>query len=211
MGKCLFMRKGSVHTVPGSRLPDGYTELVYIQNSGTQLIDTEYVPSGETTVEITFRCEKIAGGEAENYPVYGSANGYNQNAFELWSLSKGFCTYGSQDYKSNFGLTAGVKYTSIQSKNVLTINGNTFTFTKQTFSTPYNLLLFATHRDNGIIISADDAKLKIYSCKIYANDTLIRDYVPCITASGEVGLYDLVGKQVYGNAGTGVFIGSEVE
>lgn len=211
MGKCLFMRKGSVHTVPGSRLPSGYTELVYIQNSGTQLIDTGYVPSGETTVEITFKCEKIAGGEAENYPVYGSANGYNKNAFELWSLAKGFCTYGSQDYKSNFGLTAGVKYTSIQSKNVLTINGNTFTFTKQTFSTPYNLLLFATHRDNGIIISADDAKLKIYSCKIYDNDTLIRDFVPCINASGNVGLYDLVGKQFYGNAGTGVFIGSEVE
>lgn len=211
MGKCLFMRKGSVHTVPGSRLPSGYTELVYIQNSGTQLIDTGYVPSGETTVEITFKCEKIAGGDAENYPVYGSANGYNQNAFELWSLAKGFCTYGSQDYKSNFGLTAGVKYTSIQSKNVLTINGNTFTFTKQTFSTPYNLLLFATHRDNGIIISADDAKLKIYSCKIYDNDTLIRDYIPCINASGEVGLYDLVGKQFYGNAGTGAFVGSEVE
>ena len=210
MGKCLFMRKGSVHTVPGSRLPSGYTELVYIQNSGTQLIDTGYVPSGETTVEITFKCEKIAAGDAENYPVYGSANGYNQNAFELWSLAKGFCTYGSQDYKSNFGLTAGVKYTSIQSKNVLTINGNTFTFTKQTFSTPYNLLLFATHRDNGIIISADDAKLKIYSCKIYDNDTLIRDFVPCIKDDGEVGLYDLVGKQFYGNAGTGVFTGSEV-
>ena len=211
MGKCLFMRKGSVHTVPVSHLPSGYTELVYIQNSGTQLIDTGYVPSGETTVEITFRCEKIAGGEAENYPVYGSANGYNKNAFELWSLAKGVCTYGSQDYKSDFGLTAGVKYTSIQSKNVLTINGNTFTFTKQTFSTPYNLLLFATHRDNGIIISADDAKLKIYSCKLYDNDTLIRDFVPCIKDDGEVGLYDLVGKQFYGNAGTGVFIGSEVE
>ena len=211
MGKCLFMRKGSVHTVPGSRLPSGYTELVYIQNSGTQLIDTGYVPSGETTVEITFKCEKIAGGEAENYPVYGSANGYNQNAFELWSLAKGFCTYGSQDYKSNFGLTAGVKYTSIQSKNVLTINGNTFTFTKQTFSTSYNLLLFATHRDNGIIISADDAKLKIYSCRIYDDGTLVRDFVPCINASGEIGLFDLVNRQFYGNAGTGTFTGSEVE
>lgn len=210
MGRCLFMRKGSVHTVPGSRLPDGYTELVYIQNSGTQLIDTEYVPSGETTVEITFRCEKIDETLSGYYPVYGSANAYNQNAFELWGVGKGFCTYGTQDYKSDFGLTAGVKYTSIQSKNVLTINGNTFTFMKQTFNTPYNLLLFATHRDYGIIISADDAKLKIYSCKIYDNGNLVRDYIPCINASGEVGLYDLVGKQFYGNAGTGTFTGSEV-
>ena len=52
--------------------------------------------------------------------------------------------------------------------------------------------------------------MNLYSCQIYDNGTLVRDFVPCINGSGEVGLYDLVGKQFYGNAGTGVFTGSEV-
>ena len=58
MGKCLFMRKGSVHTVPGSRLPYGYTELTYIQSSGTQYIDTGVKAKNDTKViadcEITY-------------------------------------------------------------------------------------------------------------------------------------------------------------
>ena len=51
---------------------------------------------------------------------------------------------------------------------------------------------------------------KLYSCQIYDNGTLVRDYVPCMTADGEVGLYDVVTRMFFGNAGTGVFIGKEM-
>ena len=54
MGKVMFMRKGEVHTIPGSRLPYGYTELVYIQSSGTQYIDTGLKPTSTMRVEIEF-------------------------------------------------------------------------------------------------------------------------------------------------------------
>ena len=50
MGKCLFMRKGDTHTPPGSILPSGYTELAYIQSSGTQ-----YVDSGITINSTTYK------------------------------------------------------------------------------------------------------------------------------------------------------------
>ena len=52
--------------------------------------------------------------------------------------------------------------------------------------------------------------MALYYCRIFDGDTLLRDYIPCINASGAVGLYDLVGRQFYGNAGTGAFTGSEV-
>lgn len=45
----------------------------------------------------------------------------------------------------------------------------------------------------------------MYSCKIYDNETLVRNFVPCKNASGAVGLYDTVGAQFYANAGTGTF------
>lgn len=45
----------------------------------------------------------------------------------------------------------------------------------------------------------------MYSCKIYDNETLVRNFVPCKNASGAVGLYDTVEGQFYANAGTGTF------
>jgi hypothetical protein len=45
----------------------------------------------------------------------------------------------------------------------------------------------------------------MYSCQIYDNGTLIRDYVPCITPDNEAGLYDLVNGAFYANMGSGAF------
>ena len=44
--------------------------------------------------------------------------------------------------------------------------------------------------------------------QIYDNDILVRDFVPCINAEGEYGLYDFVNSQFYGNVGTGSFTGA---
>ena len=46
----------------------------------------------------------------------------------------------------------------------------------------------------------------MYSAKIYIDNNLVRDYVPCVSPSGKVGLYDKVTKRFYGNNGTGNFI-----
>ena len=48
--------------------------------------------------------------------------------------------------------------------------------------------------------------MKLYSMKIYDNDgNLVRNFVPCRNSYGEVGLYDWVTNQFYGNAGSGEF------
>ena len=62
-----------------------------------------------------------------------------------------------------------------------------------------NLLLF---NDSA---SSDNVSIKVYYLKIYDGETLVRDYVPYITKSGECGLYDLVTKQFYENDGDGTF------
>ena len=55
------------------------------------------------------------------------------------------------------------------------------------------------------------ASMKLYSCKIYNADTLVRDFIPCKNPSGTVGLYDTVNGTYYGNSGTGVFTaGAEI-
>ena len=46
---------------------------------------------------------------------------------------------------------------------------------------------------------------RIYACKIYDNDKLVRDYLPCLNNDGEAGLFDKVQNKFYGNVGGGVF------
>jgi hypothetical protein len=49
------------------------------------------------------------------------------------------------------------------------------------------------------------ASAKVYYCKIWDGDTLIRDFQPVVNDDGEIGLYDVVNAQFYGNIGTGTF------
>ena len=200
---------GEFYTTPTAAgavaLPTGYTQVEYIQSSGTQYIDTNFKPNGETTVNIAFQTSSAPDNLNDTLPVYGTATDYNSNAFEFWTLSGGFATYGSQDYKSNLGITTGKKHTVSQAKNVLTVDGTSYTFTKQTFTAPYSLLLFATHRSGGIKICASAANLKIYSCEIYNNGTLVRNFIPAKNSSGTIGLYDIVNDVFYTNAGSGTF------
>ena len=38
---------------------------------------------------------------------------------------------------------------------------------------------------------------KVYACKIFDGDSLVRDYIPCKNPEGTVGLYDLIGGEFY--------------
>ena len=38
---------------------------------------------------------------------------------------------------------------------------------------------------------------KLYGCKIYDNDKIVRDFIPCKNSSGVIGLYDTVNSQFY--------------
>ncbi len=50
-------------------------------------------------------------------------------------------------------------------------------------------------------------KGKIYACKIWSRDVLVRDFVPVRRAlTGEVGFLDRVSGRFFGNSGTGSFV-----
>ena len=57
-------------------------------------------------------------------------------------------------------------------------------------------------------MTANDAggNVRIYSCQLYDNGTLVRDFVPCVNPYGEVGLYDKVTGGFFGNGGSGNLI-----
>lgn len=76
--------------------------------------------------------------------------------------------------------------------------------TAQTFNATYPAYLFGINR--GGVFTEPCAKLKIYGCKIWNGTTLVRNFVPCVNASGTAGMYDVINNQFYTNAGTGDFL-----
>lgn len=200
----------------GSRLPSGYTQLEYIQSSGTQYIDTGVVPNGKSRIVMDcaptstastycFYCSRSVASDAasDSNTMFFISNSYRRDYYGVSSNTSG-C------YEAN-------KRFTVDNNQGALIIGDTYAITN-TVSTavskmPWILLASAISSGNGIDASSlgNYASLKLYSCEIYGGSTLVRDFIPCKNPAGAVGLYDTVNGTFYGNSGTGVFTaGAEI-
>lgn len=189
----------------GGRLPEGYTELEYIQSSGTQYIDTGFKPNQDTRVVINVTDVSASSGIAS---LFGGRTANGVSSFSMWAFSSVVRT----DYGANI-LKTTQPYATVQSidknKNITILNGTEYTQTYSTFQAGVSLTLFAVN-DGEIGVDTRMVSMCLYSCQIYDNGTLIRDYVPAKNSSGIVGLYDVVNGVFYTNAGTGEFAAGPV-
>ena len=192
-------------------LPDGYTQVDYIESSGTQYIDTGFIPNFNTEVELEFLHQQPNSSGF----IYGSriANNNNCHAFILFS--------GAKDYYPQFSNNASVvhlsntypelalvntKYKVKNGKNGFYVNNIQIkNYDGQTsLNSIYPLYIFGLNEAGNL--ETRTAKARIYYFKIYDNDILVRDFIPCYRNSdNEVGLYDIVNNVFYTNQGTGVF------
>lgn len=179
-------------------LPSGYTKLDYIESSGTQYINTGFKPNQNTRCVIDI--ENLSSAQAS---FFGARANQTAASFTYFSLTAttGRSDYGSSKQSMSFTNTVG-RYTVDQNKNVCTANGVTATGTANTFQLTNNLYLMAVNQADAAI---QNAKLKLYSAKIYDNGTLVRDFIPCKNANGTLGLWDNVNSVFYANAGKGTF------
>lgn len=186
-------------TKPASRLPEDYTEVQYIQSSGTQYVDTGFKPNQDSRVLI-----KLSTSETGSHTVFGADLGWTDDGF---ALGVGFTHYGKETGTIS-GLNNGSPHEVSFNKNIISMDGSpVLTMGVSTFSVPQNLVLFANNRAEGI---QEKTTMVLYYCRIYDGNTIIRDYIPCKNAGGAVGLYDLIGQKFYGNAGTGSFTAGPV-
>lgn len=182
-----------------SRLPEGYTEVEYIQSSGTQYVDTGFKPNQDTRVVIDLQVSESHSGEGH----LCSARSTSSGAF--WIL-----LYNNSKYTTRYGTQAGTalpitdrnRHVFDKNKNVTSVDGETVQNNYETFSVSANLPIFCrlTGTTADAFLSA-----KLYSCQVYDNGVLVRDFIPCKNASGVAGLYDTVNGKFYGNAGSGSF------
>lgn len=187
--------------VPAPKLPSGYTELEYIQSSGTQYIDTGFKPNQDTRVVTKF---DMIQTDTTWRKLWGSASGTYDLDFALWND-------GTTKLQSYYGTKTNntVPITSMSlnvdaNKNIWKYSGETITFDKNNFTCAYSMYVFNVNKDDHPEYLP--GMMKLYLFKIYDNDVLVRDFIPCKNPSGTVGLYDSVNNQFYQNAGSGTFI-----
>lgn len=198
------------------QIPESEFEFgTYIESSGTQYINTGYIPSDAGgKIEAKFNMTSISSD------AYGYIYGVEKNASPYYALlarvKSGTLDLASYTTAANSfpGLTAGTDYTITQTwvrnsntsvtntaKLNNTTNNNSVSSTSEIiYQAP--LYLFAANISNS---ASRTASMKLYYLKIYdSSNTLVRDYVPA-RRNNQIGLYDKVGKKFYLNVGSGTF------
>lgn len=197
---------------PRATLPEGYTQLEYIQSTGTQYINTGFKPANTTKVVADFEMTANSGSHQMIFGERPNSQGSAKGQYVL-----GYAGHKSPAvWRSDFGTSQvsfassigwGGRMTAIKDGNVCTLGSSSVTNTTSTFTASYALTLFAGNTGGEM---GSYTSVKLYSCQIYDNGTLIRNFIPCKNASGAVGLYDIVGAEFYANAGSGTFAAGPV-
>ena len=185
---------------PVNPLPEGYTQLEYIQSSGAQYINTGVLVSEKIGLLFEYQ---------QNPETVGCICGCDQG----WTNSgiiivNNIISFGSTTSESALGLNDGVKHQISLQSGVFKKDGVVIFTGSGVFTSSVPFCIFTLNR-NGM--PQEYSSVTMWSFKIYNADECVRNYMPCKNPSGEIGMYDLVNNQFYKNAGTGEFIaGPEV-
>ena len=190
-----------------------YEQLEYIEGTITgsagSYIDTGIKPTQNTKVEVRFSVNELG----TNQCVIGgrnSSSGGQRNSFSIWGNVTNKIRFDYQSspvlYPSTSAtISANTIYTVIKDReknyvNSVQQNSNDIT----AFTCNYSMLLFAVN--SGVSGTQSCLSGKIYYCKIWDNDILVRDFIPVKRVSDNtIGIYDRVSGTFFTNSGTGDF------
>lgn len=190
-----------------SQLPIEYQEVEYIQSSGTQYIDTGFMPNQDTRVV----CDIDYTLTSATAWLFGARTSNEVKTYNVLTYSSKYRSdYNNKTIDCISHVNPTGRFVLDKNKNITYFDNVVgVSMTYAAFQCDYTLYLFANNHAGA---AASHGTFKLYSCQIYDNGTLVRDFVPCYRKSDNVaGLYDLVNNVFYNNVGSGVFaVGSNV-
>lgn len=192
------MESGSTPPTPPSRLPSGYTEVEYIENTSMAYIDSGvYLDTSNFEVG----CEVV-----NTYCLWGYC--HEMVASGTW-LSIECASYGNTafygKYDSSYMVDMSSYMTSsgntfVYTQSGVTVNGTTISksLTMGSDSIANKSLLFFAAYDFNSNSAEFKTTCKFKSFYVKNNGTLVRDFVPALRDSdSKYGLYDLVTNTFY--------------
>lgn len=180
-------------------VPDGYTILEYIEATGSQYLDTGFVPNIKTSFVAELSIPSGIGNKnlfcaSTNFVLNSMSD--NQLEWKIGNSSWNNITTPSP-VTDKFKVEYSVESIKFNDEIIATPNIDSL-------SNDYSMWLF--YRVGGSSNTLGFGKL--YSLKIYDNGVLARDFIPVKNMdSGTYGLYDKVNKQFYASASSTGFTG----
>ena len=179
-------------------------EDAYLESTGTQAINSGYYIHGKTKIEIDFQLTAIVA-QCRLFGQYGNNCGncaviYLGDDVNNFKIGYGNNTFSGVYLAANNLARNTIVYDGPRNKAHLVQNG----------VTNATATLTAAHEGQGtwpmaIFAESDNvwgntfknwAKMKLYSLKVYEDDALVREYVPCLE-EGVAGLYETVEQKFY--------------
>lgn len=184
-------------------LPNGFTQLQYIQSTGTQYIKLEN-PYSWNSWKIEGRGE-FTRLTSDRQHLFGNDSG----SYEI--DNNGTCTYNGVT-KTLYGLIHTLTYehrkitNTSRYRKTYTLDGELWTGFESTWNANSCISFFKHHYAVNEVWSRP-AYAKLYYAKLYQDDVLIHDFLPAKRNSDNiVGLYDIITNTFYTNNGTGTFL-----
>lgn len=213
LGVCLVSLALSAHVVSAGTLPKGTKFVEYIESSGTQWINTWFSPTNKNVrIEVTYRFVSLPTGTDRKYVFGESYTIDNTNVRLQYSVGVDcFIGFGNKH-------VAGVPFDSydtdtthtiVCSNGVFSLDGQTLAeadlsdASLSTTDTNHPVYLFGLNVGGAANYLSS---IRLYSCKIWSQGKLVRDFIPVSLTNGTtVCLYNAVRGDFYNNAGTGSF------
>ena len=196
-----------------ARLPEEYQEVSCLACDGGQYIDSGYYPNTiKTKVEIGI----MSNSKDVTQGVFGARNNTlaaDDTSCNMFALAAGNLRldWVNGDVSTTFAFAVGTYYDISCTRGRATVNGTVMTGTNTASVNTTGPFLIGNFYNDDAPYSTG-FKGKIFYTKLYDEDVLIRDLVPCYRkADDKPGMYDLVNDVFYVNAGTGEFsVGGDI-
>ena len=174
-----------------------YTQVEYIESSGTQYIDTGVGLGCEVHADVQF----ILGTKR-------SLMGFSTKACRYFGINtEGYYDIGTQ-------AEAISSYSGLERRNIKVLfeeMGISLTAEEETISktttTAYEGTLQLLGGSSSSGLTSYPCSARMFGCQIYQGEQLVRDYTPVMNSSGVYGLYDKVNGVFYSSATSTGFTG----
>lgn len=176
----------------------------YIESTGTQYINTGYIPTNATGIRIRFKTTRVT----TNNPLFGSRTAYGIQGFSVWAYG-GNCNF-RLDIGNTDNCLGGIRADSMSTIQIydnkvylqdIIVRG----FAPGAYSN-YPIFIFNVNNAGTPVSTSSGYTSKIYEFKIYENANIVRDFVPAECRNAGIGMYDTITNTFFTNAGTGEFI-----
>ena len=190
----------------------GANENIYLKGTGTQWIDTGFIPNQDTVLKTDYQFLSMTSFQGRNEVQTGCGSANNSTRFVIaitnqkWHFAIGVAnlTPVQADLERHtFILDAPNK--------LAWLDNTSYDVNYNTFQADFSFGLFT--RNDNLSLWPFRHTARSFNTKIWDNDVLVRHFVPvpCGLQIGDFvvpsnGMWDIVEQKFYGNMGTGDFI-----